>query len=194
MSSPSWADGIARTRNPARSIVLAGIEPHEPIAPAGPAARACSTIASGRTSTRAGRGRQQVGQRPRVEVVGVLVAGQDEVDVRAGRRPAAAPGSSGRAAGRSPRISASGAPRGRGRRRASPCRDLIRKPLCPSHQTHSDPGPGSCPRSPRPARRPDGPARSSLQLSAHPLRPLRPSPWPWPPRRAAPSARTRSRA
>ena len=73
----------------------------------------------GNREFRRGRRREQVGQRAGVEVVGVLVAGQDEIDPGQVSGRGAASGSSGRAAGRSRRTSSSGAPRDKGRSRAS---------------------------------------------------------------------------
>ena len=164
VSSPSWAEGTAWTRKPARSSVS-------------PASRPSSLFSRqtqlqgmvedrlGQHDDRARRGRQQVGQRPRIEVVGMLVAGQDEIDVaqfmHRGRGPRHADV---RPAG-GLRISSSGARRDKGRRRASPCRDLIRKPLCPSHQTASEPGGGTVRRSRRSVPGLGGRARSSTSNS-----------------------------
>ncbi len=81
VSSLSWADGIARTENPACSIAVAGIKADQPFGRHAEA-RACSRIASGTTRMASGEAASRSGQRSRVEVIGVLVAGQHEVDAR----------------------------------------------------------------------------------------------------------------
>ena len=142
MSSPSWAEGTARTRNPARSTTSPAIDPDRAARAGSPSAGACSRMRRGQDQHRRGRGRHQLRQRPRVEVVGVLVAGQYQVHARAGR-----PRATGRP--RHPDVRPVGARVLRGQVLGEigiddqhAVRDLITKPLCPSHQIASVPGAG----------------------------------------------------
>ena len=79
VSSPSWADGIARTRKPARSTISPASSPMSR-----PAGRpiACGVIEQAFRQHEAapGEAASSSGQRLRVEVVGMLVSGQDQVD------------------------------------------------------------------------------------------------------------------
>ena len=85
------------------------------------------------------------GKRPRVEVVGVLVAGQDQVHAAQVAAPERRPGH--------PHVRPVGVlvlPRQVLRevevdRQQAASRDLMRKPLWPSHQTLSEPGAGIVP-------------------------------------------------
>ena len=117
VSSPSWAEGTARTRKPARSNACRRRRARRagrPAAQASARARGAPRAAPGS----AGEAASRSGKRPRVEVVGVLVAGQDQVDlaqVVAAERGAGHPDVR---AARRLRISWSGAPRDKGRRPA----------------------------------------------------------------------------
>ena len=193
VSSPSWADGDRADPEPGALQVAPGVEADDPV---GRQSQADGVIPDrlGQGEDRPGRGRHEVGQGPRIEVVGMLVAGQDQVDARAGRRRAAVPGSSGRAADPWPRISSSGAPTGRGRSASSPVARLDQEAAL------TQPPDAQRPRSrdrPRDLLDQLGTATDRLdhrlQLVRAPASRLRPSPWPWRRRRAARSGRIRSR-
>ena len=85
--APRGPRGRARTRNPGAVEHVAPRRSRRADRPAARAPPACPISDSGSDQRRRRRGGQQVGERPRVEVVGVLVAGEDEVDARSGRAP-----------------------------------------------------------------------------------------------------------